>query len=620
MNPKIKVISQISGGGTIIDLSADSKGRIWAATSAGLFRQDGDSWYPFRGNLPFPQASTLLQARKLFFIGGAAGGIAYSLDAGDSWHRSWLDQVDSPIACMIASPSYSKDYVLLAGTQGQGILRSTDGGRHWQLENFGLQGFSVFGLAAVAVERSFRELDYTRDYVYAATDDGVYFSPNGGRAWKPAGEETAGKVFLSVAVSENFNADQTVYAGCETGQVYRSRDGGVSWQRLDLGNSSPGAINSILCLKSGEILIGTSEGGILASKDGGDHWSPTLTDETLVISLKQIGDSIYAGLYQVGLMKSSDGGQSWSKQENFSARHFEWLVQPKPDTFLFASPEGGLWIFKDKEVDWSQLSSWMETQGVLGIHADEELILVVAMDGIWRSDDSGSTWKRAVEAAALKPHQNTFQGRFQFASTADIIWCCGENGRIYRSSDLGESWDSLQIPFEGNPVIAIAALSSETRSTLIAGVLELEAGSISIYYSEDETRWGKWLSREASWYSLEITAAEEEDTKKVILGLVTSVLAGNPKDDPEILLDLVDEPITALATSPTGNEIAVATLDRFHCRGSDGQWESFGDVMLRELVVDIIFPPQFPQDQSLFALTSTGKLLKIRLGSSTELG
>ena len=618
MNPKIEVLSQISGGGTIIDLSADSKGRLWAATSAGLFRQDGDSWYPFRGNLPFPQVSTLLQVRKRFFIGGAAGGIAYSLDAGDSWHRSWVDQVDSPVACMIPSPSYSKDYVLLAGTQGQGILRSTDGGRHWQLENFGLQGFSVFGLAAVAVERSFRELDYTRDYVYAATDDGIYFSPNEGRAWKPAGKEMAGKVFLSVAVSSNFDADQTVYAGCETGQVYRSRDEGASWQRLDLGHNSPGAINSILCLKSGEILIGTSEGGILASKDGGDHWSPTLTEETLVICLKQIEALIYAGLYQVGLMKSKDGGCSWNKLEAFSARQFEWLVRPKPDTFLCAGLEEGLWKYKDGE--WAQLSTWNEAKGVLGIHSDSNLILVAAVDGIWRSDDSGSTWKRAVEAAALHPHQNTFHGRFRFASTADIIWCGGENGMIYWSSDLGESWDFLKIPFEGNPVIAITALRGETWSSLVAGVLEAESGSISIYYTEDETRWSKWLSVETGWYSLNIATTEEKHTKMVILGLGSSVLAANPNDDPEILLDLDDEPITALATSPTGNEIAVATLDRFHFRDSDGQWESFGEVMLRELVVDIIFPPQFPQGQSLFALTSTGKLLRIRLEDESELG
>lgn len=618
MNPKIEVLSQISGGGTIIDLSADSKGRLWAATSSGLFRQDEDSCYPFKGNLPFPQVSTLLQVRKRLFIGGAAGGIAYSLDAGDSWHRSWLDQVDSPVACMIPSPSYSKDYILLAGTQGQGILRSTDGGRHWQLENFGLQGFYVFGLAAVAVESTFRELDYTRDYVYAATDDGIYFSPNGGRAWKPAGKETTAKVFLSVAVSINFDADQTVYAGSETGEVYRSRDGGASWQKLDIGQRSLGAINSILCLENGEILTGTSEAGILASKDGGDHWSPRLPDEPLVITLKQIGDSIYAGLYQVGLMTSSDGGHSWNKQEAFSSRHFEWFQRPGPDTFLCAGLEEGLWQFINGE--WTQLSTWNETNGILGIHADDNLILVVAPDGIWRSDDSGSTWKKAVEVATLEPNQNSFQDRFRFTSTEDIIWCGGENGRIYRSSDLGESWGPLNIPFEGSPVMAITALRAETRSTLIAGVLELETGSISIYYTEDETRWNKWLSRESGWYSINIATIEQEDYKKTVLGLGTSVLAGNLNDDPEILRDLDDELITALAKNPFGNEIVVATLDRFHYRDIDGEWESFGETKLRELVVDIIFSPQFPQDQSLFALTSTGKLLRIRLGSSPELG
>ena len=76
--------------------------------------------------------------------------------------------------------------------RGSHILRSRDGGRIWQLANFGLRNFTVISLAAAPVwER--------REPVFAGTLDGVYYSPNAGRAWKYCG--LAGQVVLALALS-----------------------------------------------------------------------------------------------------------------------------------------------------------------------------------------------------------------------------------------------------------------------------------------------------------------------------------------------------------------------------------------------------------------------------------
>ena len=163
MNPNWQPLGHITSGGTIINISQGPKENLWAAASTGLFRKQGDHWAPVSRGMSLTQVTEILSIRKSLFVAGWPDGILYSINNGDTWHKAWIDQIETSINCLAVSPNYAKDRVLLAGTQGKGILRTTDGGRHWQLSNFGLRGFSVYALASVGVQQSFRDFSYT-DY------------------------------------------------------------------------------------------------------------------------------------------------------------------------------------------------------------------------------------------------------------------------------------------------------------------------------------------------------------------------------------------------------------------------------------------------------------------------
>ena len=74
--------------------------------------------------------------------------------------------------------------------------------------------------------------------IFAATPTGLYRSPNGGRAWKSANCGLEGCIVLSIAPSPNFADDGVVLVGTESEGIFRSGDGGFTWQSCAVAGES----------------------------------------------------------------------------------------------------------------------------------------------------------------------------------------------------------------------------------------------------------------------------------------------------------------------------------------------------------------------------------------------
>src|SRR5689334_20699584 len=217
---------------TVLSVAAAGD-RVWAATDAGLWQRCGASWRPVTVPLAAPIVSAIVRAGtaddpgSALLVAGLAGGLLCSADDGEHWYAAWVDEIASSVSCFAISPRFAVDRVVLAGTERDGILRSTDGGRHWRLANFGLAGYTILALAT--------PLSWgRREAVFAATDEGIYRSPNAGRAWQRANEGPEA-VTQTLAVSPQFALDRTLYAGGEETGLYRSIDSGRSWQLWSTG-------------------------------------------------------------------------------------------------------------------------------------------------------------------------------------------------------------------------------------------------------------------------------------------------------------------------------------------------------------------------------------------------
>jgi photosystem II stability/assembly factor-like uncharacterized protein len=271
--------------------------------------------------------------------------------------------------------------VIYAGATAGGIFKSADGGVHWR-PVFDEQ--SVASIGALAVARS------DAGVVWAGTGDpfirpnveigdGVYKSSDSGKTWTHVGLDQTGRIGRIVVDPRNPAVAYVAAMGnCYGPQpergVFRTRDGGKSWERVLFVDENTGAIDlamdpvnpRILFAATWQLVInpwssenGGPGSGIYVSRDAGTTWKH-LTGHGLPSSpLGRIGLAIaqsnpkrvYALIEtadQGNLWRSDDGGENWTVASrdpaiNNRARYFSRLgVAPNnPDDVYFLSQ----WVY-----------------------------------------------------------------------------------------------------------------------------------------------------------------------------------------------------------------------------------------------------------------------------------
>lgn len=232
---------------------------VYAGRGSGLYRQEGESWLPAYETFELDEemATTAVLAEQGLLLAGVQGGVLRSEDAGASWQAFRLLDPPSLVGALLMSPHFAEDRVLLAATFEDGIYYSDDAGETWLPGNIGLYDRHVFALGAAGTR------------FLAGTETGLYVSDTLGRSWEPLPFAQEPATILSLCV----DAQGHIFAGTESQGLYRSSDGGQTWDQLG-DTALEGAINAIL--DSGDALLVQSDDQLWRSSDGGSSWQPAL--------------------------------------------------------------------------------------------------------------------------------------------------------------------------------------------------------------------------------------------------------------------------------------------------------------------------------------------------------
>jgi photosystem II stability/assembly factor-like uncharacterized protein len=396
----------------VIQVAADPEaaGTLYAVvgSSGELYRsRDGaESWQLLPAS---PAATTLVVGRHgVLYLGGAPPGqppaVWKSLDGGRHWRRT-----AAPISTALLAPALepaagrggvSSD-VLYAATDG-GMARSTDGGASWQVSDAGMSLLAIDRLAVssgtvyvVAGADLYRgnffgsawrlvlpQANATPPFtitdlavnpedpsrLFAAVDGRLVSSVTAGRRWRDVAlPDATCNQLTSVAVAPSDGL--TVYAGgsptsgiddspppCSGGcQMFRSRDGGVTWECLPLVNvtglvvdpSDPETVYAFQPVLPGVAL----DCDVAKSSDGGRTWQPLRPGDLgfgagfRILAIDPATPRHLDTVLDRTLWESLDGGQSWatkgtgfpSSPAGFPVFVPALLFDPRDSSVLYAS-------------------------------------------------------------------------------------------------------------------------------------------------------------------------------------------------------------------------------------------------------------------------------------------
>jgi photosystem II stability/assembly factor-like uncharacterized protein len=291
--------------------------------------------------------------------------------------------------------------VFYFGSTGGGIWKTTDGGIIW--ENVSDGSFKRASVGAIAVSTSDPNVIYagmgeTTIRGNVSHGDGVYKSTDGGKTWTHLGLADTRNIAKVRIHPQNPDLVYVAALGHAHGPnpergVYRSRDGGKTWEQILFRSDKVGAIDLAIDPNNPRILYAAI-------------WEAQRKPYTLV-----------SGGEDCGIFKSTDGGDNWTE------------ITRKPGLPTGVLGKIGLAVSLAKE--------------------DRVWAIIDAEDGaLFRSNDGGENWERLSEDRNLWARPWYYQHIYADPKDPETIWAL--NVQCWKSVDGGRTFFEVQVPHGDN--------------------------------------------------------------------------------------------------------------------------------------------------------------------------
>ena len=394
--------------------------------------------------------------------------ITTALMASGPWQVLGPDGGD---ARSLAYDAQNPDHILLGTSTGQ-MFTSTDGGRNWS--RLARLGGDDYVLDHISIDPQNSSRIYVSAWSTSSQQIGEIFrSRDGGHTWQtlPA---MHGKSIRAMAMYKG-NSDVLV-AGCLDG-VYRTRDGGDTWQHLNSNFSDVKNVESLAIdpKDPNTIYAGTWH---LAWKtpDAGATWqhiNKGMIDDSDVFSVIVDHDNpsvVFASACS-GIYKSETAGNLFSKIQGipFTARRTRVLKQdPTNENIVYAGTTEGLWKTLDLGKSWKRVSS--EEVVVNDVFVDprdsDHVLIATDRSGVMASTNGAATWTTSNHGYAHR-YVSALLADNQIAGTLYVgVVNDREYGGVFYSHDNGQHWLQKATGLGGRDVFSLKQTAS---GTLVAG-------------------------------------------------------------------------------------------------------------------------------------------------------
>jgi photosystem II stability/assembly factor-like uncharacterized protein len=411
-------------------------------------------------------------------------GVYKSTDGGENWTHLGLKESER-IAKILVDPTETNTvYVCVPGrlwsdSDERGVYKTTDGGTTWVkiLKGANLStGCSMLSLDPQHPKTIFAGLwDFRRkgwtfrsggDGPTAPSGSGLFKTTDGGASWTALDQKSAsglpskpwGRVAVAVAPSKPDVVYAFIEAEVPKNGLYRSDDGGRTWQALDRSQNMiwrPFYFANLLVDPKNENRLYKPDGSLIVSTDGGTSFSnisggahgdfhdvwidPSNTDHLIT------GDD-------GGLWYSYDAGNKWWKADNLPISQFYHVSvdMDRPYHVYGGLQDNSSWVGESEYPGGITSSRWENMYGGDGFWmfvdpSDPDYIYAEYQGG-----EIARVNRHTHETRNIKPLPRYKEGKLRYNWNTPIHVSPTEKGTIYigaqflfRSRDYGQTWDRV---------------------------------------------------------------------------------------------------------------------------------------------------------------------------------
>ena len=273
------------------------------------------------------------------------------------------------------------DSTIFAGTDGEGLLVSTDNGGNWVSMHEGLQSKVIHTIFIHGTT------------IFAGTEGGAAISTNKGISWNTIDSGLSNKGVWSFAARNITPGDSTIFAGTWSG-VYTSANNGNTWEATGLSTTTM-PVHSLI-VHDHNIFAATQGGGVFKSQNNGFSWD----DISIIDTQEWFGTTALVPVYSLAIIDTTviasvDSGKfyyytsldksSFAIVQNFPQRNKPILCIISHNAKLFAGNSNGNVFFSNSDgSNWGLVSSTLTGHALYSLALNNSYIFAGTENGIWR--------------------------------------------------------------------------------------------------------------------------------------------------------------------------------------------------------------------------------------------
>lgn len=421
--------------------------------------------------------------RRIVFLVIVMLTLAFPAWAEVIWQQT--GDLGKPVYVLAIDPTNSQN--IFAGTNGDGVFKSNDGGKSWSNSSNGLTPDAIWVLK-LAIDPTNSQI------IYAGTtySGGVYKSIDGGSTWSPAKN---GLPFASItAMAIDPSNSQNIFVGVNWyGGVWKSTNGAASWQEASNGMSLTKPTSALVVNPTNGLVVyagtdGSSQlgvPGVFKTIDGGSSWSAPNNQfssrqiSTIVIDPTN-SQTLYVGLWYGGVWKSIDGGDSWFSVNNGALPPLAYVgpvvIDPKNHQTLYVGTNDCVYKTTDGGASWNVFNT-----GINGLWVWSLAIDPTNPQRIFAGTETGQVFA-TVNVTGVTPPTSLTVPSSDADGSYTVAW--GKSKTAGVTYVLEEATDSkfiagLRVAYEGG-----AALSTSISGRIAGSTYYYRVKAVKVGYAD----------------------------------------------------------------------------------------------------------------------------------------